>query len=180
MGHQCPGYAAILLASATVTSIRGFLASMRPSQVPAGAPCRAAQGTTALAPMIRRRRRSRCRRTPEPGLASGRALPRCQPHPCRQISAPIETVDRRCRGRQCHGDHRTHAGDGHWSLGDVVVSRALPDLSIEIVDSLRQITNYPDQIRQDRSHGIREIAGAVVEQPFQPADELCSNLVDEG
>jgi hypothetical protein len=47
---------AILLASATAMSIRGLRASMRSNHDPAGAPLRAAQRTTALAPMINRRR----------------------------------------------------------------------------------------------------------------------------
>lgn len=47
---------AILLASATITSMRGFRASMRPSHDPSEAPRRHAWLTTALAPMISRRR----------------------------------------------------------------------------------------------------------------------------
>src|SRR4051812_30427721 len=43
---------AILLASATRTSIGGLRASMRPSHEPAGTPLRAAQRATAQAPMI--------------------------------------------------------------------------------------------------------------------------------
>src|SRR3954451_9533515 len=50
---------AILLAKATRTSIGGLQASMRAIQEPAGAPWRAAQRRTALAPMISRRRRVR-------------------------------------------------------------------------------------------------------------------------
>ncbi len=50
---------AFLLASATATTSFGFLPSMRASQEPAGAPLRAAQLTTATAPQISRRRRSR-------------------------------------------------------------------------------------------------------------------------
>jgi hypothetical protein len=45
-----------LLAKATATSIRGLRVSMRCNHDPAGAPFRAAQPTTALAPMISRRR----------------------------------------------------------------------------------------------------------------------------
>jgi transposase len=50
---------AILLASATRTSIGGLRASMRPSHEPAGTPLRAAQRATALAPMISKRRSER-------------------------------------------------------------------------------------------------------------------------
>src|SRR3954447_22150993 len=50
---------AILLAKATRTSIGGLQASMRAIQEPAGAPWRAAQRRTALAPIINRRRRVR-------------------------------------------------------------------------------------------------------------------------
>src|SRR3954464_3409969 len=50
---------AILLASATRTSIGGLRASMRPSHEPAGTPLRAAQRATALAPMISKRRTER-------------------------------------------------------------------------------------------------------------------------
>src|SRR3954451_23460851 len=47
---------AILLARATVTSIRGLRASIRASHEPAAAPRRQAQRTTALAPRISNRR----------------------------------------------------------------------------------------------------------------------------
>ena len=47
---------AILLARATATSMRGFLASIRPSQVSGEAPLRAAAFVAELAPMISRRR----------------------------------------------------------------------------------------------------------------------------
>src|SRR3954453_6148822 len=50
---------AILLASAITTSIFGLRASVRWSQLPSGAPFRKAQRTTAIAPMISRRRISR-------------------------------------------------------------------------------------------------------------------------
>src|SRR3954453_24170587 len=50
---------AILLATATRTSIGGWRASMRPSPEPAGTPLRAAQRATALAPMISKRRSER-------------------------------------------------------------------------------------------------------------------------
>src|SRR3954471_9624914 len=50
---------AILLASATRTSMGGLRASMRPSHEPAGTPLRAAQRATALAPMISKRRSER-------------------------------------------------------------------------------------------------------------------------
>src|SRR4051812_36734512 len=50
---------AILLASATRTSMGGLRASMRPSHEPAGTPLRAAQRATALAPMISKRRSAR-------------------------------------------------------------------------------------------------------------------------
>src|SRR3954454_22574630 len=50
---------AILLASATRTSIGGLRASMRPSHEPAGTPLRAGQRATALAPMISKRRSER-------------------------------------------------------------------------------------------------------------------------
>src|SRR3954447_27016309 len=50
---------AILLASATRTSIGGLRASMPPSHEPAGTPLRAAQRATALAPMISKRRSER-------------------------------------------------------------------------------------------------------------------------
>lgn len=46
---------AFLLASATATTSFGFLASMRASQEPAGAPLRVAQRTGATAPQLKRR-----------------------------------------------------------------------------------------------------------------------------
>src|SRR3954454_9749210 len=50
---------AILVAKATRTSIVGLRASIRPIHEPPGAPWRAAQRRTALAPIISRRRRVR-------------------------------------------------------------------------------------------------------------------------
>src|SRR5215469_5396227 len=47
---------AVLLASATITSIRGLRASIRASQDPDGVPYLIALRTTELAPMISRRR----------------------------------------------------------------------------------------------------------------------------
>ena len=51
---------AILFARAMATSSRGFFAIIRPSHDPWAAPLRAAHRTTAMAPMISRRRMSRC------------------------------------------------------------------------------------------------------------------------
>lgn len=50
---------AILLASAIATSILGLRANMRCSQLPSGTPFLKAERTTAIAPMISRRRMSR-------------------------------------------------------------------------------------------------------------------------
>ena len=50
---------ATLLARAMATSMRGFLASIRPSQLPSGAPLRLACCTTAIAPVMSSRRVSR-------------------------------------------------------------------------------------------------------------------------
>src|SRR3954454_1780272 len=63
---------AILLASATRTSIGGLRASMRPSHEPAGTPLRAAQRATALAPMISKRRSER---SPILDVRPSRSLP---------------------------------------------------------------------------------------------------------
>src|SRR3954453_14770467 len=63
---------AILLASATRTSIGGLRASMRPSQHAAGPPLRPAQRATALAPMISKRRSER---SPILELRPSRSLP---------------------------------------------------------------------------------------------------------
>lgn len=50
---------AVLFANATAITRGGFLAIMRASQEPSGAPFRDAHLTTATAPQIRSRRRSR-------------------------------------------------------------------------------------------------------------------------
>src|SRR4051794_19744139 len=63
---------AILLASATRTSMGGLRASMRPSHEPAGTPLRAAQRATALAPMISKRRSER---SPILDVLPSRSLP---------------------------------------------------------------------------------------------------------
>src|SRR6476659_4659066 len=56
LGDQAHTIRAILLASATMTSIGGLRASMRASQEPAGTPLRLAQRTTPQAATISRRR----------------------------------------------------------------------------------------------------------------------------
>src|SRR3954465_14615364 len=63
---------AILLASATRTSIGGLRASMRPRHQPAGTPLRASQRATALAPMISKRRSER---SPILDVRPSRSLP---------------------------------------------------------------------------------------------------------
>src|SRR6478752_10873832 len=63
---------AVLFARATAVKSGGFLAIMRASQVPFGAPLRNAHLTTATAPQIKSRRRSRW---PILDVAPSRVLP---------------------------------------------------------------------------------------------------------
>src|SRR4051794_41429086 len=81
---------AILLAKATRTSIGGLQASMRAIQEPAGAPWRAAQRRTALAPMISRRRRVR---SPIFEVAPSFWLSRSFRGSCRKENALAEQVE---------------------------------------------------------------------------------------
>src|SRR3954451_22414853 len=91
---------AILLASAIATSIFGLRASMRCSQLPSGAPLRKAARTTAIAPMISRRRISRWPifeifpRT----CSAGRVLPGDKPEPGGEIAPALEDIHRRREG----------------------------------------------------------------------------------
>lgn len=76
---------AVLLANATVTSIGGLRASIRPSHEPAGTPLRLAHRTTALEAMMRRRRNvyvsdaSQRDTRPEPDHAAPFAMIDCNP-----------------------------------------------------------------------------------------------------
>ena len=85
---------AILFASAMATSIRGLRANMRASQEAAGAPRRAAQRTTDMAPMISRRLRSRC---PVFETCPSRALPAEE---CCRGTRPNQAAKSRFLGRQ--------------------------------------------------------------------------------
>src|SRR3954466_12619326 len=91
---------AILLAKATRTSIGGLQASMRAIQEPAGAPWRAAQRRTALAPMISRRRRVR---SPIFEVAPSFCLP---PVECWSGVSPTQAAKSRPRLKVCAGGAR--------------------------------------------------------------------------
>lgn len=95
---------AILPAKAMATSMRGFRDNMRASHVPSAAPFREAQFTTAIAPVTRRRRISRC---PIFDVLPRRCLP------------PLEF---------CLGTRPSHAAKSrprlNWSIGGAKVSIA--------------------------------------------------------
>lgn len=88
---------AILLAGAMVTSMRGFLASIRPSQLPSGAPLRLACCTTAIAPVMSRRRMSRW---PIFDVAPSRCLP---PVECCRGTRPSHAAKSRDRRKMVMG-----------------------------------------------------------------------------
>src|SRR6516164_7899616 len=87
----------IFLARATVTSIFGLRANICASHDPLGAPRRLACWTTALAPMINRRRIvpfTAFRNGTEFLLAAGRFLQRRQSEPGREIAPRRKPLDR--------------------------------------------------------------------------------------
>src|SRR3954454_19970418 len=94
---------AVLLARATVTSIRGLRASIRASHDPSAAPRWLAHRTTALAPRMSRRRMVRSpifemaplRDGPQFALAAGRLLQRRQPEPGGEVPPGAEALRRR-------------------------------------------------------------------------------------
>src|SRR4051794_18655267 len=150
---------AILLAKATRTSIGGLQASMRAIQEPAGAPWRAAQRKTALAPIINRRRRVR---SPIFEVAPSFCLPpvECwrggQPHPGGKVPPAPEGLRRGCQGRQGDRGHRADPGDGHEPMRGFVRLGPLDDLTIQIRNLLVQPMKRVDQDLEDRSGDLRE------------------------
>src|SRR5215210_3810820 len=161
---------AILLASATRTSIGGLRASMRPSHDPAGTPLRAAQRATALAPMISKRRSERspillahlgC--LAEPLLAPARALNRREPEPGGKVATAPECVGRwGQRGESCRC-HSPDARDGHQPTRDWVLRRMPGGLAVEHSDALVQRSELLDQYGQDPPSRLGQIGGGVLE-----------------
>ena len=96
---------AILLASATATSILGLRASIPASQGSVVTPRRTAQRTTVIAPVISSRLRSRWPIfdiLPSFGFAAGRVLARHEAEPSGEVAAAPKTLHRRCEGLDCH------------------------------------------------------------------------------
>ena len=115
---------AILLASATITSIGGLRASMRASQEPAGTPLRLAQRTTPQAATISRRRSAL--------LAAGRPLHGREPDPGGEVSTGSKGLGRRrerldrCRDQGSNPGHRHEPARrivGLGPFGDLAVKR---------------------------------------------------------
>jgi hypothetical protein len=158
---------AILLAKATRTSIGGLQVSMRaihePAGAPAGAPGRAAQRRTVLAPIISRRRRqaaqsslAHLRGRPQLLLAARRMLERGQPHPGGKVPPAPEGLRRGCQGRQGDRGHRADPGDGHKPMRRFVRLGPLDDLTVQKRDLRVQPMKRVDQDLEDRSGDLRE------------------------
>src|SRR5215211_2254338 len=163
---------AILLAKATRTSIGGLQASMRAIQEPAGAPWRAAQRRTALAPMISRRRRVR---SPIFEVAPSFCL---LPVECWRGVSPTQAAKSRPRLKVCAGGARAvRATAVTGPIPGMVMSRCavssafpLDDLTIQIRNLLVQLMKRVDQDLEDRSGDLRERLVRVLDRLHQLGD----------
>ena len=161
---------AILLASATRTSIGGLRASMRAIHEPAGSAIAGGPASkTLLAPMISRRRSVR---SPIFEVAPSFCLPpvecckRREPDPGGKVPTAPEGLGRWGQRRQGHRGHRPDPGNGHqptrvsFSLARWAISRSRR----AICSSSR--SERLDQHLEDRSGELRD---RLVPGPRQPA-----------
>jgi len=143
---------AILFANATLTSIAGLRAIMLASHEPAGAPFRAAQRTTELAPMMSRRRSVR---SPIFDVAPSLCFP---PVECCNGVSPSQAAKSRPRfsrrRQRCHRrrDHRTHPWDAHEATRYFVFFGAPSNCDVQQLYALIQQTQH---INQDAKDGAR-------------------------
>ena len=148
---------AILLASATATSIRGLRASIRASQGSFVSPRRTAELTTAMAPMIKRRLRSRWPIfdiLPSLGFAAGRVLSRHEAPPSREVAAAPKALHRRREGLERHRANRPDPWDGHEPYRLLVLTRTGAELLLQSADLRIEVSDLTEQNptkRADRS-----------------------------
>lgn len=147
---------AIRLASATATSNRGFFASIRASQVPSGAPMRAAHQTTATVPVIRSRRMSRW---PMRVIFPSRSRP---PVECCRVVSPTQAAKSRPLA-QISSDG-AYARNGHEPLYSGVSGRSLTELRIKRVDPFRHLGDLSDKHSRQLDHRSRQRASVAIHQ----------------
>ena len=150
---------AILLASATRTSIGGLRATMRAIHEPAGAPLRATQLATALAPMISRRRRVH---SPIFEVAPSFCLP---PVECWSGVSPTQAAKSRPRLKLCAGGAKAvratavtgpTPGTGHEPARRLVRLGSLGHLPIQNCNLLVEPVERVDQDLENGSGDLRE------------------------
>ena len=161
---------AILLARATVTSIFGLRASICASHDPSGAPRRLACRTTALAPMISRRR---IVRSPRFETAPSFCLPPVDfcsgvsPSQAAKSRPARKALRRRHQRRDCRRGNWPHARDRHQPPCRRVCLRAPVDLSIQYGDLRLQGGEGVDQQLQDGAHTLGQGGLRVLDQGDQ-------------
>ena len=161
------------LARATATSMCGFLASIRASHEPSGAPRRAAHRTVETAPMMSRRRRSRLshlRGLAQPLLATARMLTRGEPHPGGEVAALGEGAGWRREGRQRGGADRADPRDGHQARRRLVLPQPRAQLLLERVDPRRQRLDLREQPPCEGDDGRRQRAFLALDERGKPAE----------
>lgn len=132
---------AILLAKATITSMRGLRASMRASQDPGGAPHHGACPDDQQAPY---RPLAHLRGRAKPLFAARGFLQRREPHPGSEVPSFAEAF---CRGRQRddrRGCDQTDARDGRQAPGDLIFLGAFDDLYVKLGDLIVQVLERGD------------------------------------
>lgn len=150
---------AILLTSATLTSIGGLWASILASHVPGVASVR--HTSSLLTPMIRSRRRDRSPIfvvDPSRLLAARRMLSRHKPEPRGKVASTFESFRRWRKRHQCGGNQRTNSGDCHQSACSLTFTSPAHDLHIQHPDLIIQLRQNCGQNRK----AVRAVSGSAV------------------
>jgi hypothetical protein len=156
VGYRAQATRAILLASAIVTTMRGFLAIMRASHDPAAVPRRTARRTTAIAPIISSRLRSSCpilemrpSRTFPPEETWGEAKPGCE------IASSDKRGGWRRQRLQCCRADWADTGNAHQAPRCLILAGANADPPVKRSNMLAESSYVPEKQRADLDDDAR-------------------------
>ena len=183
---------AILLASATRTSIGGLRATMRAIHDPAGAPLRATQSKTAVRAddqQAAQRSLAHLRGGAQLLLAAGRMLQRREPDPGGKVPAALERLSRWRKGRQSHCGDRADSRNGHQPPRRLILlALSATSRSRRAICSSKPMERL-DQHLQDRSGELRDRLGPIldslhevrnVSRPFGPDEPELRQMPAQG
>src|SRR5216683_83686 len=163
---------AILLASAIATSIRGFLAIIRASHDPAGAPRLAATHHSHRADDKQPSQVSlpHPRDAPEPRFATRGVLSWGEAEPGREVASPCKGLGWRCqRLQRCCAD-RTDTRNAHETPRCLILSCAVANPPVECCDLLVERGNVSEQQRAELDNDARQVVVHVLHLSCKPSD----------